>query len=247
MGRRSEGGLIADVGARNEGVRRVVVREMVTVVVTPERKNKRPHVVIVVRTAPPGWCSWRSWTRTRRPRRRFPGRVSARGCATACGSLPSSRSRRTGAEARASSIAGSRTRVAFGSAPPGASTGAFAGVHAYERAENGALVTHMREAIGFVDAAISGGGQVAFYSEEEGEAGAAFLLASYLVLARANSPEDATEAVVRARPLCGLKTHEEFPRTCASSGATAYRIGRSATGARANSRDGSDGCLFTSS
>ena len=102
--------------------------------------------------------------------------------------------------------------VAFGSAPPGASTGAFAGVHAYERAENGALVTHMREAIGFVDAAISGGGQVAFYSEEEGEAGAAFLLASYLVLARANSPEDATEAVMRARALCGLKTHEEFPK-----------------------------------
>ena len=179
---------------------------------TPERKNKRPHVVIVVRTAPPGWCSWRSWTRTRRPRRRFPGAsLSSRVCDGLW--LASELALEEDGGGGACLVDRGVTHVvAFGSAPPGASTGAFAGVHAYERAENGALVTHMREAIGFVDAAISGGGQVAFYSEEEGEAGAAFLLASYLVLARANSPEDATEAVMRARPLCGLKTHEEFPK-----------------------------------
>jgi len=40
----------------------------------------------------------------------------------------------------------------------------------YNRAVNGALVTHMRDAVGFIAKAIKAGGQVAVVSEEEGEA-----------------------------------------------------------------------------
>jgi hypothetical protein len=40
----------------------------------------------------------------------------------------------------------------------------------YNRAVNGALVTQMRDAVGFMAKAIKAGGQVAVVSEEEGEA-----------------------------------------------------------------------------
>ena len=40
----------------------------------------------------------------------------------------------------------------------------------YTRAVNGASVTHMRDAVGFMAKAIKAGGQVAVVSEEEGEA-----------------------------------------------------------------------------
>ena len=46
--------------------------------------------------------------------------------------------------------------------------------HAYVRAENGALITHLRKCCDFIGEAIAGDGQVAVLSEEEGEAGLRF-------------------------------------------------------------------------
>lgn len=58
------------------------------------------------------------------------------------------------------------------------------GIHVYARAENGALVTHLRAACDFIGGAIKGGGKVAAVTEEEGEAGAAFVVAAFLVVER---------------------------------------------------------------
>lgn len=54
----------------------------------------------------------------------------------------------------------------------------------YARAENGALVTHLRSACDFIGGAIAAGGRVAAVSEEEGEAGTAFVVAAFLVVER---------------------------------------------------------------
>lgn len=58
------------------------------------------------------------------------------------------------------------------------------GHHVYARAENGALVTHLRAACDFIGKAIKGGGKVAAVSEEEGEAGTAFVVGAFLIVAR---------------------------------------------------------------
>ena len=59
--------------------------------------------------------------------------------------------------------------------------------HAYVRAENGALITHLRKCCDFIGEAIAGDGQVAVLSEEEGEAGAAFLIGAYLILEKGDA------------------------------------------------------------
>ena len=82
--------------------------------------------------------------------------------------------------------------------------------HVYVRAENGALVTHLRKYCDFVGEAIAGGGQVAVVSEEEGEAGAAFLIGAYLIVEKGMRAEDAADAVVASRPVSGIKEHREF-------------------------------------
>lgn len=81
----------------------------------------------------------------------------------------------------------------------------------YHRAENGALITHLRAACTFISAGLSNnGGEVAVVSEAEGEAGAAFLIASFLILVKKLDTEKAVDAVLRARPMNGLSDHPEF-------------------------------------
>ena len=87
----------------------------------------------------------------------------------------------------------------------------------YERAENGALVTHLRAACDFVREAIEGGGgargNVAVVSEEEGEDAAAFLIAAFLVVEkRVETVDDAVAAVASSRPSSELATHKEFAK-----------------------------------
>jgi len=82
--------------------------------------------------------------------------------------------------------------------------------HAYVRAENGALITHLRKCCDFIGEAIAGDGQVAVLGEEEGEAGAAFLIGAYLILEKGMRADDAADAVVASRPASGIKEHREF-------------------------------------
>ena len=52
---------------------------------------------------------------------------------------------------------------------------------------------------------IEGGGKVAAVTEEEGEAGTAFIVGAFLVVERKMSPEDAADAVLASRPTNPLK------------------------------------------
>ena len=52
---------------------------------------------------------------------------------------------------------------------------------------------------------IEGGGKVAAVTEEEGEAGTAFIVGAFLVVERKMSPEEAADAVLASRPTNPLK------------------------------------------
>ena len=54
--------------------------------------------------------------------------------------------------------------------------------HVYLRADNGALITKLRAACDFIRDALARGVDVALVSKEEGEAGAGFVAASFLIL-----------------------------------------------------------------
>lgn len=82
--------------------------------------------------------------------------------------------------------------------------------HVYLRADNGALITKLRAACDFIRDALARGVDVALVSKEEGEAGAGFVAAAFLILERSMRWEAAVDAVMRARPLNGLKDHAEF-------------------------------------
>ena len=82
--------------------------------------------------------------------------------------------------------------------------------HVYRRAENGALITHLREACEFIGKSLKSGGQIFVVSSEEGEAGAGLVVASFLILEKNMECENAVDAVVKARPMNGLKDHPEF-------------------------------------
>ena len=82
--------------------------------------------------------------------------------------------------------------------------------HVYLRADNGALITKLRAACDFIRDALARGVDVALVSKEEGEAGAGFVAAAFLILEHSMCWEAAVETVMRARPLNGLKDHAEF-------------------------------------
>ena len=84
------------------------------------------------------------------------------------------------------------------------------GRHSYARAENGALVTHMRATCDFIKGALRAGGKVAVVSEEEGEAGSAFVVAAYLVVEAGMKAEEAVDAVMASRPTNPVRDHAEF-------------------------------------
>ncbi len=86
----------------------------------------------------------------------------------------------------------------------------FPHTHVYLRADNGALITKLRVACDFIRDALARGVDVALVSKEEGEAGSAFVAAAFLILERSMRWEAAVDAVMRARPLNGLKDHAEF-------------------------------------
>jgi hypothetical protein len=97
----------------------------------------------------------------------------------------------------------------FGSPPDGFSDFEHTS-HVYHRADNGALITRLRVACDFIKDALESERKVAVVSAEEGEAGAGFLAAAFLILDKKMSTEASVDSVVRARPLNGLKDHAEF-------------------------------------
>ena len=104
--------------------------------------------------------------------------------------------------------------------------------HVYLRADNGALITKLRAACDFIRDALARGVDVALVSKEEGEAGAGFVAASFLILEHSMCWEAAVETVMRARPLNGLKDHAEFMKNVRFLEGTGSQIGlRDAKGA----------------
>ena len=95
-------------------------------------------------------------------------------------------------------------------------------VHVYPRAENGALITNLKETCDFLTITLDDYGAVACTSEErgsdddggsasgDGEAGAGFVCAAYMIIAKGKSAQEAADAVEESRPGCGLKAHDEF-------------------------------------
>ena len=100
--------------------------------------------------------------------------------------------------------------------------GVFGGdgsVHVYARATNGALITNLKDACDFLARALPGG--VACVSDErgddgdasgggDGEPGAAFVCAAYMIVAKGMGAQEAADAVETSRPGCGLRAHDEF-------------------------------------
>ena len=100
-------------------------------------------------------------------------------------------------------------------------------VHVYARATNGALITNLKDACDFIARALPVGG-VACVSEErgddhrdassssqssrggDGEPGAAFACAAYMIVAKGMGAQEAADAVETSRPGCGLRAHDEF-------------------------------------
>lgn len=96
-------------------------------------------------------------------------------------------------------------------------------VHVYARATNGALITNLKDACDFLARALPGG--VACVSDErgddgdasspsswggDGEPGAAFVCAAYMIVAKGMGAQEAADAVETSRPGCGLRAHDEF-------------------------------------
>ena len=84
--------------------------------------------------------------------------------------------------------------------------------HVYLRADNGALITKLRAACDFIRDALARGVDVALVSKEEGEAGAGFVAASFLIwnnrcVGSGGRNGDVREAVERSEGPRGV--HEE--------------------------------------
>lgn len=88
----------------------------------------------------------------------------------------------------------------------------FDGVHEYLRADNGALITHLRKALDFMIKALKDGTGAVCVVSEEGEASAGFLIGAYMIIEKGATPEEVVAAVEEARPGCGLRDHKEFAK-----------------------------------
>ena len=127
--------------------------------------------------------------------------------------------------------AGGRSILVFGPTGRWVEHDAFGGddarVHVYARATNGALITNLKDACDFIARALPVGG-VACVSDErgddhrdasssspssrggDGEPGAAFACAAYMIVAKGMGAQEAADAVETSRPGCGLRAHDEF-------------------------------------